>query len=122
MWVIYFVRFLFCLIFWIFFVGQLRVISLCRFWPKCPCGLMVRPRTCQYCKPAIPRGFFYPAQPICSISFVKKNTFITSPTYKSQGKLAPNKRRKTSFGSIICNSWQHGGKKRPFFHRFLTYF
>ena len=23
--------------------GQLWVISLCRFWPKCPCGLMVPP-------------------------------------------------------------------------------
>ena len=24
-----------------FWLGQLQVISLCRFWPKCPCGLMV---------------------------------------------------------------------------------
>ena len=78
LWVIYLARFLFYLIFWIFFVGQLRVISLCRFWPKCPCGLMVRPRTCQYCKPAIPRGFFVQHNQYAAFLLLKKITCITN--------------------------------------------
>ena len=33
-----------------------------------------------------------------------------------------NHEYKTSFGHIVCHSWQDNGKKRPFFHGILTCF